>query len=285
MSNESGQASLRTTAALPPVDAAPGSHLAASTQALDRVPAGSATAVIVNLGCGTKTSERCINVDFSMYALLRRNSWLLPLATPVIGRERADRVRAMRGPVIRHNLARGIPFADRYADAVYHSHVMEHIPRQAVVGFQKEVLRVLKPGGVQRICLPDLEHLVRDYERSLAADDLTDTAAQRHDVSVAAMFEQCVRQEPAGVGRRTGFGPRLQKLVLGDARARGEIHRWMWDRVNIRTVLREAGFTDITVRSWNDSAIESWAATGLEVDGSGGEYKPNSLYVECRRPV
>ncbi|MGP9814521.1 class I SAM-dependent methyltransferase [Rhodopseudomonas sp. NSM] len=241
--------------------------------------------VIVNLGCGTKTSDRCINVDFSMYALLRRNAWLLPFATPLIGHERSARIRAMRGPVIHHNLASGIPFADGYADAVYHSHVMEHIPREAVVGFQKEILRVLKPGGIQRICLPDLEHLVREYDRSLAADDLTYAAAQRHDDAIAQMFEQCVRDRPAGTRRKTGFAPWLQNLVLGDARARGEIHLWMWDRVNIRAVLRQAGFTDINVRRWNSSAIDGWADTGLETDGDGREYKPHSLYIECRRPL
>jgi hypothetical protein len=48
-------------------------------------------------------------------------------------------------------------------------------------------------------------------------------------------------------------------------------------------VLSEAGFVDIQVRSWNDSAIKDWVAMGLEVDESGREYKPESLYVECRK--
>lgn len=241
--------------------------------------------VILNLGCGTRTSEQCINVDFSMYMILRQNAWALPLVEPIIGSDRVERIKAMRGTMVRQNLKKGIPFPDGFADAVYHSHVMEHIPRDSVPGFQKEIFRVLKPGGIQRLCLPDLEQLVQNYTRSLAADDMTSQASRRHDASVAAIFEQCVRDMPGGAGGRTGIRVLGEKLLLGDARARGETHRWMWDRVNVRAVLNDAGFIDITVRSWNTSAIEDWAEMRLERDSNGGEYKPMSLYIECRKPA
>jgi SAM-dependent methyltransferase len=241
--------------------------------------------IILNLGCGTKTSEHCINVDYSMYMILRQNAWALPLAAPIIGPERTERIKAMRGTMVRQNLKSGMPFASGFADAAYHSHVMEHIPRDTVFGFQKEIFRVLKPGGIQRLCLPDLEQLVQEYTRSLAADDMTSEASRRHDASVAAMFEQCVRDEPGGTRGRTGIRLSCEKLLLGDARARGETHRWMWDRVNIRAVLSEAGFTDITVQSWNQSAINGWAELDLERSSDGGEYKPMSLYIECRKPA
>jgi SAM-dependent methyltransferase len=241
--------------------------------------------VILNLGCGTKTSELCVNVDYSMYMILRQNAWTLPMVAPMIGPDRVERIKAMRGTMVRQNLKNGIPFPIGYADAVYHSHVMEHIPREAVVGFQKEIFRVLKPGGIQRLCLPDLEQLVHDYNHSLAADDMTGEASRRHDASVAAMFEQCVRDAPAGTRGRMGIRLWCEKLVLGDSRARGETHRWMWDRVNLRAVLSEAGFTDIKVHSWNTSAIEGWQDTQLERGSDGREYKPMSLYIECRKPA
>jgi SAM-dependent methyltransferase len=254
---------------------------------LQRTPGEQARSrpIILNLGCGTKTSEQCINVDFSMYMILRQNTWALPLVRPIIGSDRVERIRAMRGTMVRQNLKNGIPFTSGFADAVYHSHVMEHIPRDAVPGFQREVFRVLKPGGIQRVCLPDLEQLVQDYTRSLAADDMTSEASRRHDASVAAMFEQCVRDAPGGAGGRTRIRVSGERLLLGDARARGETHRWMWDRVNIRAVLNDAGFTDVTVRSCNTSAIEGWEDTDLERGSDGREYKPMSLYIECRKPV
>ena len=57
--------------------------------------------VILNLGCGTKTSELCINVDFSMYMILRQNTWALPLVRPIIGSDRVERIKAMRGTMVR----------------------------------------------------------------------------------------------------------------------------------------------------------------------------------------
>jgi hypothetical protein len=162
---------------------------------------------------------------------------------------------------------------------------MEHIPRESILDFQKDVLRVLKPGGIQRLCLPDLEQLAREYTLSLAADDLTNEASRRHDAAVALMFEQCVRQAPAGTRGKTGFRLWCENLLLGDARARGELHRWMWDRLNIRAMLSDVGFADISVRAWNTSDIGCWKETGLEQTSDGREYKPQSLYIECKRPA
>jgi hypothetical protein len=59
----------------------------------------------------------------------------------------------------------------------------------------------------------------------------------------------------------------------------------MWDRVNVRAVLADAGFTDISIRSYDVSDIEGWKQTGLERTSDGLEYRPKSLYVECRKPT
>jgi SAM-dependent methyltransferase len=252
---------------------------ASSRERLDGRP------LIINLGCGVKTSDLCVNVDFSIYVILKQNRWLLPFVAPIIGRDRVERINGMRGTTICHNLKKGIPFPSNSADAVYHSHLMEHIDRDGVLGFQKEIFRVLKPGGIQRVCVPDLERLIGDYNKSLAADDVTREASVRHDASIAAIFEQTVRRSSAGAKGRTGFQAWLENLVLGDARARGETHQWMWDRVNIRALLLDAGFTDISVRSCATSEIEGWERANLERTNDGREYKPESMYIECRKPI
>jgi SAM-dependent methyltransferase len=241
--------------------------------------------VILNLGCGTKTSDLCINIDWSIYTLLTRIPWALPMLAPIVGHDRVERVRGMHGEIISHDLRRGIPFPDESVDAVYHSHLMEHVDRDCIPAFQREIYRVLKPGGLQRICVPDLERLVREYAISLEADDLSREAARRHDVTVANMFEQCVRRAPAGSRGQSRFRIWCEGLLLGDARARGETHQWMWDRVNIRIALMDAGFSDVNVGSWDISNIAGWKDMGLERTGDGDEYKPKSLYVECRKPA
>lgn len=244
----------------------------------------SAGPVIINLGCGTKTSDRCVNVDWSIHMFLYQNKWLMPLAAPIIGRGRVEQIKEMRGKIIAHDLRKGIPFPDNSADAAYHSHLMEHIDRDHIPGFQKEIFRVLKPGGIQRIAVPNLELYISEYNASLQADDQTRDASIRHDRAVARMYEQSVRRASHLKGGRRGFRSRFENLVLGDARARGQTHQWMWDRLNARAVLMDAGFIDVKVCAWNVGDVEGWAQTGLEVGSDGTEYKPDSMYLECRKP-
>jgi SAM-dependent methyltransferase len=61
------------------------------------------------------------------------------------------------------NLARGIPFSDGSADAIFHEHLFEHIPLQGGLSLMDECFRVLKPGGILRVGVPDAGELLRSY--------------------------------------------------------------------------------------------------------------------------
>src|SRR3954454_1180269 len=65
--------------------------------------------------------------------------------------------------VIAYNLIKGLPFDNNSFQVVYHSQVLEHIPKENAAGFIKECFRVLEPGGIIRIVLPDLENIVKEY--------------------------------------------------------------------------------------------------------------------------
>jgi len=65
--------------------------------------------------------------------------------------------------VLAYNLLNGLPYEDDSFDLVYHSHVLEHFSKNDGEKFIKECMRVLKPGGVLRIAIPDLEQIVRNY--------------------------------------------------------------------------------------------------------------------------
>lgn len=56
-----------------------------------------------------------------------------------------------------------LPFQDQYADLIYACHVLEHFPRHDTRRVLKEWLRVLKPGGLLRISVPDFEANARLY--------------------------------------------------------------------------------------------------------------------------
>lgn len=53
------------------------------------------------------------------------------------------------------NASRPFPFADGTFDIVYASHVLEHIPWYRTEEVLQEWVRILKPGGVLELCVPD----------------------------------------------------------------------------------------------------------------------------------
>ena len=93
----------------------------------------------LNLGCGRRFHPKWTNVDFT---------------------STSDRV-------IAYNLTQGIPFPDASFDVVYHSHVLEHFSKAEAASFLEECCRVLRPQGVLRVVVPDLEQIVRTYLTAL----------------------------------------------------------------------------------------------------------------------
>jgi SAM-dependent methyltransferase len=61
------------------------------------------------------------------------------------------------------NLAAGIPFPSGSADAVFHEHLLEHLSLAEGYGLLRECARVLKPGGVLRLGVPDAGAYLRAY--------------------------------------------------------------------------------------------------------------------------
>lgn len=106
------------------------------------------------------------------------------------------------GPgVIAHNLLKGIPFNDNEFDLVYHSHVLEHFSKEDGERMIEECFRVLKPGGIIRIAIPDLEIIVKKYlfflEKGLdnPGDEIT---AANYNWMMLEMYDQTVRNISGG---------------------------------------------------------------------------------------
>lgn len=235
--------------------------------------------VILNLGCGTTTHPDLVNIDWSFYMRLKKSKLLTALAYPLLSNTRRHRLRELPDDVVAHDLRKGIPFPDNSVDAVYHSHMFEHIDRDVAPLFLKEIYRVLKPGGIHRICVPDLETEVRRYLASLE-ECKEGRGLEGHDGFVAAIIEQTARREATGTLEQAPWIRPIERVLLGDARSRGETHQWMYDFYNLSTLLRQAGFQDVTRKSFSESNIPGWAEFRLELDAAGEERKPRSLYCE-----
>jgi len=243
--------------------------------------------VILNLGCGTRTCAHrdVVNIDRSPYLRIRSTP-LLRLAAPLLIRgERWRKYQALPRNILVRDLSRGIPAVDGSADAVYHSHFLEHLEPDRVPAFLAQVLRVLRPGGIHRVVVPDLAYYCRRYLDDLDACGTSDkAAAAQHERFVADLIEPLVRIESFSATRQGPMRRALENLLLGGARRRGDRHAWMYDRVSLRGLLESAGFTEVAQMTHETSAIAGWNGYGLDRDANGGPYKPDSIYLEARKP-
>jgi len=125
----------------------------------------------LNLGCGTRCHPDWTNFD-------------LVACSPF---------------VTAHDLSEGIPVPDNSCDLVYHAAVLEHIRRHDIAGFMKECYRALKPGGVIRVGVPDLERLCRLYLKKLElAAEQDEQAADDYDWIMIEMYDQVTRENSGG---------------------------------------------------------------------------------------
>ena len=90
---------------------------------------------LLNVGCGGRFHASWTNIDLESAA----------------------------AEVRKHDITQGLPFADNHFDAIYHSHVLEHLDPADGEKLLDECFRVLKPTGVLRIVVPNLEQIATLY--------------------------------------------------------------------------------------------------------------------------
>lgn len=61
------------------------------------------------------------------------------------------------------DLRKGVPLPDGSVSAIFHEHMLEHLPLRDGFAFSLECYRVLKPGGTLRIGVPDAGLCVDSY--------------------------------------------------------------------------------------------------------------------------
>ena len=168
----------------------------------------------VNLACGSVfvDSDDWLNLDFAPEsAAVRKADLLKPLA-----------------------------LEDGSVGLVYSSHFLEHVPFSQVPDLLSEALRVLRPGGVIRLVLPDLENLAREY---LSRRQHGDHAFA--DFVVLELIDQSVRRQSGGQ-----LGNLLSQIAKGTVPGDSPLAVFVRHRVGHRPTPASAQITNSVGLCW-----------------------------------
>jgi predicted SAM-dependent methyltransferase len=181
----------------------------------------------IHIGCGDVLLDNFMNVDFySPKLFLKRLMRIEPKST------------VFRGHDFRHKL----PFASQVFDGAFSEHTLEHLDPWSAKRLLKEIHRVLRPGSVVRIVVPNLDHYVEYY-----SGGMPDPAFAKFAGGAEAIW--CLTQN---------WG-----------------HQSVWNVTNLSKCLAEAGFQDI-------SQVSFQIGSNPDLLKDLGRRRWESLYVEAR---
>ena len=149
----------------------------------------------LNVGCGTDYKDGWINIDNNSDANI----------------EKLDLNWDLRYP---------LPFPENSVDYIFNEHFIEHLTVEEGQAAIKDLMRVLKPGGVMRIATPDLEDNVYKY------------------LNVAIEEDQVIKTFNLDF-----IKTKAERMNIG-FRAWG--HKWIYDWEELERRLREAGCSKVT---------------------------------------
>src|SRR5215470_9689688 len=120
----------------------------------------------VQFGSGFSAPNSWTNFDASLTLRFER--------LPIIGRYTKNATRFPSNGRY-GDIVSGLPIESGSCSGVYASHVLEHLSRNDIDAALAETYRILKPGGIFRLVVPDLELAAREYLQSV--DENSPTSA------------------------------------------------------------------------------------------------------------
>ena len=133
-----------------------------------------------------------------------------------------------------------LPFLqDRSVEVIYNCHVLEHFKRRDVQRVLREWYRVLMPGGVLRIAVPDFAALCEVYNRTHDLGLVVGPIFGRQDYLCTTSITIC------SISNRCRYSWRRQATAtcVGTTGAIPSTRAWMtFRRLTFRTWIRNAAF-------------------------------------------
>jgi predicted SAM-dependent methyltransferase len=120
------------------------------------------------------------------------------------------------------NLLRKLPFPDNFAQYVFSEHVYEHLSYKEGSLLLHEIYRVLRPSGVLRLAVPDLDFLIRLY-----------TDRQKHSAFIQKYYRSFGQEGPPGAN----------SIINSVFMEHG--HRYLYDFQELKDQVEGAGFRNV----------------------------------------
>jgi hypothetical protein len=211
----------------------------------------------INIGCGQTPTAGWNNYDNSLSIRLAKHGWLVSLLGKfglIAHQQRQFVSYARKSNISFADATRRIPEPTNSAEAVYTSHMVEHLDLTEVRNFLGEALRVLAPGGMIRIAVPDISVHINEYLETKDAN-----------LFIEQTLMTC--EKPKSLIEKIKF------VMVGPRH-----HHWMYDGCSLCKLLADVGFDDPRAVAAGETTLPNPGSLDLS------ERARESVYVEATKP-
>jgi SAM-dependent methyltransferase len=205
----------------------------------------------INLGSGPLCLPDWDNIDNSFNAKLSKH----PLLKNTLHSLKILPDQYYKNPwptyILTLDIRNPLPFPSNSVDYIYTSHTLEHVEHYESKQILQECYRILKPQGIIRIVLPDLEKMMKEYLSS---------------PNINTFLNRFYGYERSTQTKKDN--PLLKRLKHSP-------HQWMYTFPSLQELLQSIHFKDIKELTY---------ATGECVDIKLlDKEEPTNLYVEAKK--
>tara|TARA_B100000902_G_scaffold399839_1_gene472919 strand:- start:530 stop:1183 length:654 start_codon:yes stop_codon:yes gene_type:complete len=210
----------------------------------------------VNIGCSTTPTTGWKNYDNSQAIFLAKFGIFADLFFKLrfISDHQYKVVNFYRkNKVVWADVTKYLPLESNTVNAIYSSHMFEHLDKDEAKKCLLEMRRVLEPGGILRLALPNMRKYIDEYLNDKDLDKLIETS--------------CL-----GTDKPKSIIEKIKYFLSGPRH-----HLWMYDENSLSKLLEEYDFRDIEVLKPGQTNIEKYGDLNLR------EREDDSFYIEARK--